>query len=118
MSTSVEHDDTQLVQNNRIINVNGTHTETIVKDTTIEITEGNETITLDKGNQSTTATLGKISITAMQSITLTVGPSVIELTPEGITIDAPMITISGETAVIIESAAIEITGDITLINCG
>ncbi len=74
MSTSVEHDDTQLVQNNRTINVNGTHTETIVKDTTITITEGNETITLDKGNQSTTATLGKISITAMQSITLTVGP--------------------------------------------
>jgi len=117
MDTSVEHDDTQLVQNNRTINVNGTHTETIVKDTTIEITEGNETITLDKGNQTTTCTLGKIQMTAMQSITLTVGPSQIQLTPEGITISAPMITISGEMMVEVESELVDITGEITLINC-
>jgi type VI secretion system secreted protein VgrG len=41
MGTTVEHDDTQTVHNNRKIDVEGTHTETIVKDTTIQVTEGN-----------------------------------------------------------------------------
>jgi type VI secretion system secreted protein VgrG len=40
MATTVEHDDTQHVMNNRTITVDGTHTETIKKDTTIKITEG------------------------------------------------------------------------------
>ena len=40
MGTTVEHDDTQTVHNNRTIQVDGTHTETIVKDTTIQITKG------------------------------------------------------------------------------
>jgi type VI secretion system secreted protein VgrG len=40
MSTTVEHDDTQTIHNNRTIGVDGTHTETIKKDTKITITEG------------------------------------------------------------------------------
>jgi len=40
MGTTVEHDDTQTIHNNRTIGVDGTHTETIKKDTTIKITEG------------------------------------------------------------------------------
>jgi type VI secretion system secreted protein VgrG len=128
MDTSVEHDDTQLVQNNRTINVDGTHTETIVKDTTITITQGNhsttlnagnQTITLDKGNQTTTVTLGSISMTAMQSITLTVGESSITIDPEGISIVAPTVEISGEMLVEVESdTLVDIMGDITMINCG
>jgi type VI secretion system secreted protein VgrG len=41
MGTTVEHDDSQTVHNNRTIKVDGTHTETIDKDTKITITEGN-----------------------------------------------------------------------------
>jgi type VI secretion system secreted protein VgrG len=41
MSTTIEHDDTQHVKNDRGITVDGKHTETIKKDTTIHITEGN-----------------------------------------------------------------------------
>lgn len=40
MGTTVEHDDTQTVHNDRTITVDGKHTETIKKDTTIKITEG------------------------------------------------------------------------------
>ena len=40
MGTTVEHDDTQTVHNNRAIQVDGTHTETIKKATTITISEG------------------------------------------------------------------------------
>ncbi|HTX37403.1 MAG TPA: type VI secretion system tip protein TssI/VgrG [Bryobacteraceae bacterium] len=128
MSTSVEHDDTQLVQNNRTINVDGTHTETIVKDTTITITQGNhsttlnagnQTITLDKGNQTTTVSLGSISMTAMQSITLTVGASSITIDQEGISIVAPTVEISGDMLVEVESdTLVDIMGDVTMINCG
>ena len=40
METAVEHDDKQTVHNNRTIDVDGTHTETIKKDTSITIAEG------------------------------------------------------------------------------
>jgi type VI secretion system secreted protein VgrG len=40
MSTTVEHDDTQTVHNNRAIEVDGTHNETITKDTNITIQKG------------------------------------------------------------------------------
>jgi type VI secretion system secreted protein VgrG len=49
MATTVLHDDTQDIKNNRTINVEGTHTETIKKDTTITITEGNYDFTVAKG---------------------------------------------------------------------
>jgi type VI secretion system secreted protein VgrG len=49
MHTTVDHDDTQTVTNARTITVNGTHTETIKKDTSITITEGNLTLTVSKG---------------------------------------------------------------------
>ncbi|MBA2669813.1 MAG: type VI secretion system tip protein VgrG, partial [Gemmatimonadetes bacterium] len=40
MSTTVLHDDTQTVKNDRTITVDGKHTETIKKDTSITVTEG------------------------------------------------------------------------------
>jgi len=40
MTTVVEHDDSQTVHNNRTIKVDGTHTETITKDTKITIESG------------------------------------------------------------------------------
>ncbi len=116
METTVENNDTQTIQNNRTIEVDGTHTEKIVKDTTITITEGNhsltlnqgnQSITLDQGNQTTTLSVGNQSITlslgsqttnvdagsistkAALSITLTVEGSSISITPEGITISLP-----------------------------
>src|SRR5205814_4951811 len=48
MDSTVEHDDRQTVHNNRTINVDGTHTETIVKDTTINVTDGKESNTVKK----------------------------------------------------------------------
>jgi len=40
MGTTVEHDDTQTIHNNRAIKVDGTHNETITKDTNITIEKG------------------------------------------------------------------------------
>jgi type VI secretion system secreted protein VgrG len=144
MSTTVEHDDTQLVQNNRTINVDGTHTETIVKDTSITISQGNhsleiqqgnqsikldmgnqttelsmgnQSITLDMGNQTTTVSLGSISADAMQSITLTVGGNSITIDQTGVTISGMMVTISADTMCSVSGdAMLQLTGGITMIN--
>src|SRR5262249_33874670 len=40
LNTTIEHDETHHIKNNRTITVDGTHTETIKKDTSIKITEG------------------------------------------------------------------------------
>ena len=135
MDTTVEHDDTQKVQNNRTINVDGTHTETIVKNTTIEITQGNHSLTLKQGNQSITldmgnqatklklgnqttkVDLGKIETEAMQSIELKVGQSSIKIDQMGVTIKGMMIKIDGKVMTQVEGKAMLIVkGGITMIN--
>ncbi|HEX4322690.1 MAG TPA: type VI secretion system tip protein TssI/VgrG [Acidobacteriaceae bacterium] len=52
MGTTVEHDDTQTVKNNRTISVTGTHTETITKDTAITISQGNFKMDVQKGTHT------------------------------------------------------------------
>jgi type VI secretion system secreted protein VgrG len=144
MDTFVEHDDTQTVQNNRTIKVDGTHTETIKKDTTITITEGNhsltlnqgnQSITLDMGNQATKLSMGNQSITlsmgnqstkldlgmstteAMQSIELKVGQSSILVNQIGVTIKGMMITIEGNAITQVKGDGLLILkGGLTMIN--
>jgi type VI secretion system secreted protein VgrG len=153
MNTTVENNDTQHVMVDRTINVDGKHTETIVKDTTITITQGNHSTTvqtgnqsiainqgnqdtkidmgnqsttlsmgnqsnkLDMGNQSTTCSLGKIDMTAMQSITLTVGQSSITVNQMGVTIKGMMVQIEGQIMTQVKGDVILILkGGITMIN--
>jgi type VI secretion system secreted protein VgrG len=144
MDTSVEHDDNQLVQNNRTIEVDGTHTEKIVKDTAITITQGNHSLTINQGNQSITLNqgnqstqldmgnqsiklsmgnqttkvdMGAVSTTAMQSITLTVGGSSIKIDPMGVTIKGMMIQITADTMAEVQGEAmLTLKGGITMIN--
>jgi type VI secretion system secreted protein VgrG len=144
MQTTVEHDDTQTIQNNRTIEVDGTHTETITKDTTITITQGNLSLTLnqgnqstkldqgnqstqlamgnqsmqlDMGNQSTQVSLGKIETQAMQSIQLTVGENSILINQMGVTIKGLMVTIEGQTITQVKGDALLILkGGLTMIN--
>jgi type VI secretion system secreted protein VgrG len=76
MNTTVEHDDTQLVQNDRKITVQGTHTETITGDTSITITQGNHSLDIQQGNQSISVDQGDQTIeikTGDQSTTLDTG---------------------------------------------
>ena len=144
MNTTVENNDTQHVMVDRTINVDGKHTETIIKDTTIEITQGNHSTTVDQGNQSITIVkgnqsttlnmgnqstqldmgnvsvncdLGSISMEAMQSITLTVGGNSITIDQSGVTIDALMVTITADTiAEVSADALLDLSGGITMIN--
>jgi type VI secretion system secreted protein VgrG len=82
MGTTVKHDDSQTVNNNRTITVDGTHTETIKKDTTIKVTEGKETITVNKDIEITSQT-GHVYITAATEIKLKVGSSTLHMFSDG-----------------------------------
>jgi type VI secretion system secreted protein VgrG len=69
------------------------------------------------GNQSTNVSLGKIDMTAMQSITLTVGGSSIKVDQMGVTIKGMMIQIEGDVMTQVKGDAILILkGGITMIN--
>jgi type VI secretion system secreted protein VgrG len=143
MNTTVENNDTQTVQQDRTINVNGKHTETVVGDTSVTITQGNhsttvqsgnqtisinqgnqdttldmgnQSTTLSMGNQSTTASVGSISFTATQSITLTVGANSITIDQTGVTISGIMISISGSAMTTVTgSAMLQLSGGIIMI---
>nr|WP_314576934.1 type VI secretion system tip protein TssI/VgrG [uncultured Pseudomonas sp.] len=77
MDTEIEVDESHHVGANRTITVGGTHTETIKKDTVMNVQEGSLTIQVD--NQF-------IQVNAKQHIILQVGESSITLTPDGIEI--------------------------------
>jgi type VI secretion system secreted protein VgrG len=82
MGTTVEHDDTQTVHNNRTISVDGTHTETIKKDTTINVTEGKETNTV-KNEIEIKSETKHIFLTAKTEIKLEVGKSTLYMNEAG-----------------------------------
>ncbi|MBV7574538.1 type VI secretion system tip protein VgrG [Pseudomonas sp. PDM32] len=83
MDTEIEVDEVHTVGSNRTIKVGGTHTETIKKDTVMNVQEGSLTIQVD--NQF-------IQVSANQHIILQVGDSSITLTPDGIDIKGKAIT--------------------------
>ncbi|MGY2184837.1 type VI secretion system tip protein TssI/VgrG [Pseudomonas sp. SDO5591_S426] len=87
LDTEIEVDEIHSVGSNRTITVGGTHTETIKKDTVMNVQEGSLTIQVD--NQF-------IQVSAKQHIILQVGGSSIKLTPEGIEIKGDAIDILGK----------------------
>jgi len=128
MATTILHDDTQTVQNNRTVNVNGTLTETIRKDTKITISEGDYSHTVTKGKAEVTvegtvtetfkSTLdttvtkavtltsaeSEITLTAATKITLVTGKSEITLDKDG------KITLTG-VDIILNAKKVEVTGE-------
>jgi type VI secretion system secreted protein VgrG len=119
MGTTVEHDDTQTVHNNRTITVDGTHTETIKKDTSITVSEGtythdvaantasyhvrgaltenyDDTQTTNVFKNRTLTVNQNISESALLKITITAGVELNLVGPGGsIKIDSTGVTIQG-----------------------
>jgi len=105
MDTTVLNDDRQTVFVNRDIIVDGKHTETIKKDMSTTVTEGNQTNTVNAGSQMNLVHLTidvqseteAITIKSPTKITLQVGESSwIEITPGKITLNAPQIESSAK----------------------
>ncbi|BBH46035.1 type VI secretion system tip protein TssI/VgrG [Pseudomonas sp. KU43P] len=99
MDTEIELDETHDVGSNRTITVGGAHTETIKKDTVVNVKEGSYTLQVD--NQF-------IQVSAKQHIILQVGDSSITLTPEGIEIKGKVITTTSTDTTQITGAAVRI----------
>ncbi len=121
---TVKKDETVAIQNNQTITVTqdrsltvsngnstfdvgtGNHTVTIDKgnqsvtiskgNSTFEVSTGNHTETIGQGNYTINVNAGQMSVTAKQSLELTVGQSSIKLTPQAITISAMQITLTGQ----------------------
>lgn len=111
MMTTVLHDDTQAVKNNRAITVDGTHTETIKKDTTITVTEGKETNTVKKEIVITSQT-AHIHITAATEIKLEVGASKLLMKSDGsIELKGVNIAINGSQSVNTHGASVTTEAD-------
>jgi len=99
MDTEVEANDSQWVGANRSIQVDGVHNESIKKDMTVMVLEGNQSNTVKTGEQENIvkgdivveSQSGQYVLTAATSITLKVGSSSIVMTPDDITIVSPQI---------------------------
>ncbi|QYU66207.1 type VI secretion system tip protein VgrG [Leptolyngbya sp. 15MV] len=101
MTSEIEHDDSQHVINNRTIKVDGTHTETIKKDTTITITEGNVVYKVDTGTSATTVK-GKVTETYQDSQDTTVTNGI------KITSTSAFIHVKASTEIVLEVGASKI----------
>jgi type VI secretion system secreted protein VgrG len=111
MGTTVEHDDTQTVHNNRKIDVDGTHTETIKKDTSITVTEGKETNTVKQQIVITSQT-AHIHVTAATEIKLEVGASTLLMKSDGsIKLKGVNIAIDGSESVNTHGASVTTKAD-------
>ncbi len=110
MARRVENDDDLNVFNDQTITIARNRTESVLAgNETINIKQGNRAVTVSQGNDSLEVSMGSQTTTAMQSITLKVGPSSIVLTPTGVTIKGPMIDIEAD-------GILTLKGGLTMIN--
>lgn len=106
----VEHDDTLKVGHDQTIEITNNRTETIDQgNDSLTLQAGNRSINVDMGSSSLTA-LQSISVTSEMSITLTVGPSSISITPASISLSSPVINLTAEATISEMAPVINITG--------
>lgn len=111
MSTTVLHDQSDTVKNNRTITVDGTHTETIKKDTTIKVTEGKQSNTV-KNEIEVKSESSFVKIEAATQIELKCGASTLLMKSDGsIKLDGVSIAIDGKAKVAIHGAQVSSKAD-------
>lgn len=117
LRSEVVHDATHTVGNNRTrqvgaaetVNIGAGQSITIGSGRTTQIQQDDDSLVVSQGDLSITVAQGKITVSAMESIELQVGPSTVRIDQSGITISAPTVSISGDESTII-------TGGIVAIN--
>lgn len=92
MRTLVKHNQFLTVENCRVKHIKVDETITIGGNRSTTINKGNDTLKIETGNLKIGTVLGKIDITAMQSITLKVGTSMIKIDQIGVTIEGIILT--------------------------
>ena len=98
---------------NREVNVNtGNDTHNVkMGNRAVKVDLGNDSLTVSVGNQTTKVSLGASSTEALQSITLKVGTSQIQITPAGVTIKGMMVKIEGEIMTQVKAPITQVNAD-------
>jgi type VI secretion system secreted protein VgrG len=134
---NAQKDYNEVVLNNKTVKITQDHTMTVSQGNhSVTISQGDHSTTVSAGKHSTTVSAkdhvltvsagnhtitvsaGQSSITAGQSITLTVGGSSIKVAPDGITLSAPKITVTGDTQVQVSGAQVQIAGSVATVISG
>lgn len=115
LDSTVENNETRLVENNRTTTIVNNETKTIKQgNQELTIKMGNNTVAIKMGNMSTKLDLGKEEREAMQSIELKVGQSSVKLDQMGVTIKGMMIKIEGQITVDVKGLMTTVKGDAML----
>ncbi len=96
---------TIVVEKDQDISINKNAKLTVKDDYDIKVSSGNMTTSVSLGNISVSAASGKIDMNAAQSITFKCGGSTLKMTPEGIEIKSPMVTIKANVSLSAEGGA-------------
>ena len=99
------------VSKNDDLIVDGAQTITVKGDSSIYVKQGNYSVSVDMGNIAIKASMGKVTIEAMQGIDLKVGGSTISITPTGISMKGPMVTLEGDAMAQVKAPITQINGD-------
>ncbi|HEX4366307.1 MAG TPA: type VI secretion system tip protein TssI/VgrG [Rhodopila sp.] len=114
MSTKVKHDQTLNVGNDRSVTVDNDETITVGENRAATIKQGNDSLTVQQGDLSIQISQGKATVTAMQSIELTVGSNSIRIDQTGVTINGMLISVNGTASISLDAPMTSVSGDATV----
>ena len=114
MSTKVKHDQTLNVGNDRSVTVGNAETITVGEGRTATIKDKDDSLTVQQGDLTIQISEGKATVTAMQSIELTVGSNSIRIDQTGVTINGLLISVNGTASVSIGAPMTSVSGDATV----
>jgi type VI secretion system secreted protein VgrG len=114
MSTKVKHDQTLNVGNDRSVTIGNAETITVGEGRTATISDKDDSLTVQQGDLTIQVSQGKATVTAMQSIELTVGSNSIRIDQTGVTINGLLISVNGTGSVSIGAPMTSVSGDATV----
>jgi type VI secretion system secreted protein VgrG len=101
--SEVVHDATARVGRHQTVEIG------VGRDTTLA--DGDDRLTVAKGDLAVAVSEGKVSVTALHSIELTVGSSVLRIDQGGISLSAQTIAITGRLSSSVSGAQVRVSGD-------
>lgn len=122
---TVGRDNRTTVKGKQEVSVGDSDTKTVERgNSTLEVSMGNMEVTVSMGNITIKAGLGGVTIEAMQKIELKVAGTSLSISPAGVTMKGPMVTLEGDAVAQVKapitqingSGVVMIKGGITMIN--
>jgi type VI secretion system secreted protein VgrG len=113
-SVTIGNSETISVGNNQSVTIGKSETITVGEGRTTTISDKDDSLTVRQGNLTIQVAQGKATVTAMQSIELTVGSNSIRIDQTGITLNGIIISVMGVASVSIDAPMTSLSGDATV----